>query len=66
MPESGTPGSARGAGRKARPTFADTLAAVRRHLWAEQGLRLSWRRSEATKLRPALRHGIAYALCHAA
>jgi hypothetical protein len=52
--------------RKSRPTFADTLAAVRRHLWAEQGLRLSWRRSEATKLRPALRRGIAYALCHAA
>jgi hypothetical protein len=52
--------------RKSRPTFADTLAAVRRHLWAEQGLRSSWRRSEATKLRPALRRGIAYALCHAA
>jgi hypothetical protein len=52
--------------RKPRPTFADTLAAVRRQFWREQGLSLSWRRSEATKLRPALRHGIAYALCHAA
>jgi DDE superfamily endonuclease len=52
--------------RKPRPTFADTLAAVRRQFWREQGLLLSWRRSEATKLRPALRHGIAYALCHAA
>jgi DDE superfamily endonuclease len=52
--------------RKPRPTFADTLAAVRRHLWAEQGLLLSWRRSEARKLSPALRHGIAYALCQAA
>src|SRR4051794_14244945 len=51
---------------KPRPTFADALAAVRRQLWREQGSLLSWRRSEATKLRPALRHGIAYALCHAA
>jgi hypothetical protein len=52
--------------RKPHPTFADTLAAVRRQFWREQGLPLSWRRSEATKLRPALLHGIAYALCHAA
>ena len=52
--------------RKPRPTFADTLAAVRRQLWREQGLLLSWRRSEARKLSPALRHGIAYALCQAA
>ena len=52
--------------RKPHPTFADTLAAVRRQFWREQGLLLSWRRSETTKLRPALRHGIAYALCHAA
>src|SRR5689334_19089293 len=52
--------------RTPRPTFAATLAAVRRQFWREQGLLLSWRRSEATKLRPALRHGIAYALCHAA
>jgi DDE superfamily endonuclease len=52
--------------RKPHPTFADTLAAVRRQFWHVQGLPLSWCRSEATKLRPALRHGIAYALCHAA
>jgi hypothetical protein len=53
--------------RKLRPTFADTLAAVRRQFWREQGLLLSGgRRAEARKLRPALRHGIAYALCHAA
>jgi hypothetical protein len=52
--------------RKLRPTFADTLAAVRRQFWREQGLLLSWRQAEARKLRPALRHGIAYALCHAA
>src|SRR3712207_5274008 len=46
--------------RKPHPTFADTLAAVRRQFWREQGLLLSWRRSEATKLRPGLRHGIAH------
>src|SRR3954453_20834866 len=52
--------------RKPRPTFADTLAAVRRRVWAEQGFLTSRRRSEVRKPHPALRHGIAYALCHAA
>jgi hypothetical protein len=52
--------------RKARPTFADTLAAVRRQFWREQGLLLSGRQAEMRKPHPALRHGIAYALCHAA
>src|SRR6478735_7514647 len=52
--------------RKPRPTFADTLAAVRRQLWREQGLLLSARQAEVRKLRPTLRHGIAYALCQAA
>ena len=52
--------------RKPRPTFADTLAAVRREFWREQGLLLSWRRPEARKLSPASRRGIAYALCQAA
>jgi hypothetical protein len=52
--------------RKERPTFADTLAAVRRQIWAEQGLLTSRRSAETAKLRPALREGIAYALCHAA
>src|SRR6478672_10680200 len=52
--------------RKPRPTFTDALAAVRRQFWREQGLLLSGRQSEARKLRPTLRHGIAYALCHAA
>lgn len=51
---------------KPRPTFADALATVRRQFWREQGLFLSWRQAEARKLRPALRHGIAYVLCHAA
>jgi len=52
--------------RKRRPTFTDSLAAVRRQLWCEQGLRLSRRSPDLTKLQPALRTGIAYALCHAA
>jgi hypothetical protein len=52
--------------RKPRPTFADILAAVRRQFWREQGLLLSSRQPEVRKLRSGLRHGIAYALCHAA
>jgi hypothetical protein len=51
---------------KARPTFSDTLAAVRRQIWAEQGLITSRYAAETAKLHPALREGIAYALCHAA
>jgi hypothetical protein len=51
--------------RKPRPTFTDTLATVRRRVWAEQGFLTSWQRPEATKLSPALRYGIALALpCH--
>jgi hypothetical protein len=52
--------------QKQQPTFADTLAAVRRQIWAEQGLILSRHPAKAAKLRPGLREGIAYALCHAA
>ena len=52
--------------RKRRPTFSDTLAAVRRQFWCEQGLLISPRLPEPTKLHLALRRGIAYALCHAA
>jgi hypothetical protein len=51
--------------RKKRPTFADTLAAVRREVWREQGFLTSHPASEMQKLRPALHEGIAYALCHA-
>src|ERR671926_706519 len=51
--------------RKPRPTFADTLAAVRRQFWREQGLLLSARQAEVRKLHPTLRHSIAYALCQA-
>jgi hypothetical protein len=51
---------------KPRPTFADTLAAVRREIWGEQGFVMSRQSVETTKLPPALCEGIAYALCHAA
>jgi hypothetical protein len=52
--------------RKTRPTFADTLAAVRRHMWADHGFLTSRHAAEATKPPPDLREGIAYVLCHAA
>mgnify|MGYP000209190618 CR=1 FL=1 len=52
--------------RKAHPTFSDTLAAVRRRIWAEQGLVTSRLAPETAKLRPTLREGIACALRHAA
>src|SRR5215213_5858728 len=52
--------------RKPRPTFADSLAAVRRAIWSEQGFVMSRQSVDAAKLPPALREGIAYALCHAA
>ena len=52
--------------RKQRPTFSDTLAAVRREIWREQGFVTSRKASDVRKLRAALRDGIAYALCHAA
>ena len=52
--------------RKQRPTFSDTLAAVRQEIWREQGFVTSRTTSGMRKLRPALRDGIAYALCHAA
>ena len=51
---------------KKHPTFSDTLAAVRRQIWTEQGLATSRHSAQPTKLSPALREGIAYALCHAA
>ncbi|MBV8401231.1 MAG: hypothetical protein JOZ17_21265 [Acetobacteraceae bacterium] len=53
-------------GHLSHPTFSGTLAAVRRHLWAEQGFLKSHRASEPKKLRPALHSAITHALCHAA
>ncbi len=52
--------------RKRRPTFSDTLAAVRREFWRKQGFAMSHQTSNMQKLRPALREGITYALCNAA
>jgi hypothetical protein len=52
--------------RKRQPTFADTLAAVRRQFWREQGFFTSHPAPHVGKLRPALREGIIYALCYAA
>ena len=52
--------------RKQRPTFSDTLAAVRREIWREQGFVTCSRTANMTKLRPALQSAITYALCHAA
>jgi hypothetical protein len=52
--------------RKPRPTFSDTLAAVRRQIWQEQGFLTSRRADNTRKLTPALRDSIAYALCRAA
>ena len=51
---------------KKRPTFSDTLAAVRRQVWCDQGLFASRHSSEPAKLQSALRDGIVHALCHAA
>ena len=52
--------------RKRQPTFADTLAAVRKEIWAAQGFAMSRARSDGRKLPRPLREGIASALCHAA
>jgi hypothetical protein len=51
---------------KQRPTFSDTLAAVRREIWSEQGFVMSRQTADTAKLPQALREGIAYVLCHAA
>ena len=52
--------------RKQHPTFSGTLAAVRRHIWREQGFVTSTRTSDVRKLHPTLRNAITYALCNAA
>ena len=52
--------------RKRQPTFVDSLAAVRRQIWSEQGLRTSRNSPELAKFPSALRQSITYALCYAA
>jgi hypothetical protein len=52
--------------RKELPTFADTLAAIRREVWHEQGFRTSGHGSNLRKLRPTVREAVVHALCYAA
>ena len=51
--------------RKQQPTFVDTLAAMRREIWREQGFLTSRRAAHVRKLSPGLHSAITYALCHA-
>jgi DDE superfamily endonuclease len=51
--------------RKTQPTFADTLAAVRRQFWREQGLFTSHHTAEEPKCQPALHEAIVHAICYA-
>ena len=52
--------------RKSQPTFVDALAAVRRQIRSEQGLRKSRYSPGLAKFPSALRESIADALRHAA
>ena len=52
--------------RKSHPTFADTLAAVRREIWRAQGFSTSRKMPDVQKLPQRLRDGITHALCLAA
>jgi hypothetical protein len=52
--------------RKPQPTFADTLAAVRREIWKAQGFSISRKIPDVQKLPQRLRDGITHALCYAA
>ena len=51
---------------KARPTFSDALAAVRRAIWREQHFQTSSRRADRRKTPFKLPKAWAYALCNAA
>jgi DDE superfamily endonuclease len=52
--------------RKQRPTFADTLAAVRHEIWGAQGFSMSRFRADSQKLSKPLCEAMTYALCNAA
>jgi hypothetical protein len=52
--------------KKVRPTFSDTLAAVRRYLWSAQGFSMSHQNPDIKKLHPNLFNAIQHALCQAA
>ncbi len=51
---------------KEQATFADALAAVRQHDWAQAGFRISGRRNHVAKLPRSRRECLASALCRAA
>jgi hypothetical protein len=51
---------------KARPTFSDALAAVRRAIWREQHFRTSPKRTDRRKIPFRMPQAWAYALCNAA
>lgn len=52
--------------RKRRPTFSETIAAMRGEFWREQGFAMSYPSSKMRKLQRALRAGFTYAVCNAA
>ena len=52
--------------RKQKPTFADTLAAVRREIWGAQGFSISRFRADSRKMPKPLCEAMTYALCNAA
>src|SRR4051812_44078246 len=52
--------------RKRHPTFADTMAAVRRQFWGKQGLLISHLAAEQQRSKPALHQAIAPAIRYAA
>jgi hypothetical protein len=52
--------------RKPHPTFADTLAAVCRQFWREQGLFTAHPTAEGPKCQPALSEAIVSTICYAA
>ena len=51
---------------KSQPSFSDTLALVRRHIWREQGFPMSRHSRNIAKPKPALQRAVVFALCNAA
>jgi hypothetical protein len=51
---------------KARPTFSDALAAVRRQLWREAGFHTSRLKDDVVKVERALFERLTETLCYAA
>jgi hypothetical protein len=51
---------------KPQPTFSDTIAWVRRHLWANPGFSISTEKRDIVKVPQALYQRLTEALCYAA